>query len=268
MNYLFFLSILVLAFCQNKPLIGYIHIDNKLLAKIIGNEERPLEIQVGIKELFAIVLATTSPLRWYLFTPETYPYIICKQKIIDKNPKTDEIIQLFGCKMPYKGESFITIGLGTSNTNTKPPKKINVRINVNASLEQQGPNLTEAMPTEIPTIPPPNELRKSEPPKEKPKPNQNQNNPHRPRNNRDTNRNKEKEEEKEKENPYVAYLRNYRERMQEYFRNMMEEFGHDDYDDDYWSPNRYRSRRGNQRSYRNSRGFPYDSLYYDDDYYL
>lgn len=285
MKFLLFLSILTLTLCDDKPLIGYIQIDNKLLTNIIGNSEKPIEIQVGIKELFGIMLATTSPLRWYLYTPETYPYILCKQKIVDKNVKTDEVVQLFGCKMPYKGESFIAIGLGTSDTRVKSPRKIHVRITVNATVEMHGPNLTEPVPKDIPTIPLPKEVDKSKIPKEEPE--KNRNNQYGYPFNRDNDNKKEKEKEKERErqrekerkekekekekesNPYEDYQRNYMKRMQDYFKNMRDEFGDDDYyDDDYWSPNRYRSRPNNRSPFGNNRGFPYDSFYDDDDYYL
>eukprot|EP00826_Nyctotherus_ovalis_P022691 TRINITY_DN1753_c0_g3_i1.p1 TRINITY_DN1753_c0_g3~~TRINITY_DN1753_c0_g3_i1.p1 ORF type:complete len:303 (+),score=84.96 TRINITY_DN1753_c0_g3_i1:54-962(+) len=298
MTLLFLALLLGTLLCQDKPLLGYISIDGKLVSEIIGNAGEPIKMQVGIKELFGITLATTSPLRWYLYTPEAYPYILCKQKIIDKNEKTEEVIQIFGCKMPYKGESFITIGLGTSDSNVKTPRKIDVRINVNASLEDEGPKLTQEVPTIIPTVPPPEEVKKSRPVQETPQSNNNRNQQNQNVNRKEKEKkererkererkekekeekDKKKEKEKEKESsPYNNYQRDYIKRMQDYFKSMRDDFRDDDYfDEDYWSPSRYRSR--NNRSPfggdydrspygsnfgNNRRGFPYDSLY-DDDY--
>lgn len=255
MTLLFLALLLAAAFCDDKPLVGYISIDNKLLAEIIGNKEDGIQIEVGLKEVFALTMATTSPLRWYFYTPETYPFLRCRQKIIDKDAKTNEVIQLLGCKMPYKGKSFISLGLGTSDRRIKSPRKINVIINVTSSVEKKGPELTEEVPGTIPTVPPPEEVPKLDPPK----PKKNNRNPYNMYGNRFPynqfmNRNAENNENESNSRT------NYQQRMQEHLRNMRRELNEDNTSGrDYWNPNRMR--QGNRNS-----PFGNNRFLSDDDY--
>ena len=251
MYFLYLFLIVGVIICRDHPLIGYISVDNKLLANIIGNVEDGMAIEVGLKELFGITLSTVSPLRWYLYTPETYPYVMCKQKIIDKeaNSKTNEIIQLFGCKMPYKGRSFIYIALGTSDSRIKSPRKVDIRINVTSSLEKTAPKLEEKVPEIIPTIPLPKEVPKLPTPKPKPKPNFNNLYnmfANRFPSNRQIFPNAEENTERESNNLYMRNQMNQRQMnqrqtVQDHLRRMGNQLGNDDYRNrNYWSPDRYR----------------------------
>lgn len=234
MYFLYLSLILGVVLCDDQPVIGYVTINNKLLTEIIGNNDEPIAIEVGLRELFAIIVSTSSPLRWYLYTPEVYPYVMCRQKIIDKDAKTGEIIQLFGCKMPYKGKSFIYLGLGTSDSRRKSPRKISSLINVTSSLEKKGPTLTEEMPEEIPTIPLPNEVPKL--PESKPKRQQN----HYPNNMNPYFRNM-LPGILEREGNFPGQRGNFRQKIQDYLKDMNNQLGDDHYTNrNYWNPNRYR----------------------------
>jgi len=151
MNWLFVL--LVVAFSQTKDIVGYLSINDKLLSNILDNPVEGANIKIGINEVFAISIATSTPLRWFLYTPDEYPYVICRQNILDKNFETNEVLQLFGCKMLYQGKSYITISLGTTDVRVQPKRNIVARIEISSSLGDVGPSLTRLVPKTVPTIP-------------------------------------------------------------------------------------------------------------------
>lgn len=142
MNFSFYLFIFAAVFCQADIVIGYLSINDKLLSNIIDNEDQAANIKIGINEVFAISMATTTPLRWFLYTPDEYPYVICRQNLLDKNINTNEVLQLFGCKMLYQGSTYITLSIGTSDVRVQPKKSIVARIEITSSLDKVGPKLT------------------------------------------------------------------------------------------------------------------------------
>ena len=282
MNFLFGLLFLGAALCQAETLIGYVSINNKLLSNIVSDSSGSMSIQVGLNELFAISLATTSPLRWFLFTPNAYPYLICRQNIVDKNARTNEVLQLFGCKMLYQGNTYITLTLGTGDIKIQPSQKHKIRIEVSSSFEKVGIKLTQELPKTVPTIPPTSDNYGN---------NQNSNvntnintnnfyqnnyfpygfppygyNGNNGYNQKDYGYDYSNSNNNQKDN----YNNDYRTSLKDFFSNMMDRYDKSDYyTDDYWYPSKYRNkmRRNQRHNYDYDYGFDYDDYDDYDDYW-
>ena len=153
--HLLFLLIVQVSFCQNGILIGYISINNHLLSDIALNGQSGSSIKVGVKEIFTITLATTSPYRWLLFSPSGNPYIVCRQKIMNKAPQanTGEVLQVFTCKAKFAGSSFIDVKLGTMDYTQTVPQPMQTKIAVTVGPDKIGPTLQRMVSGTVPTIP-------------------------------------------------------------------------------------------------------------------
>jgi len=158
---LLILSLLSFALCQNDTLIGYISIDNKLLSNLTEGE---VNTTVKAGEQFNIHLATVTPYRWMLYTPNMYPYIRCKQKIIDKeissSNEAEEVLQTFQCKGMYQGFSYIKLSLKSMDLRLNVSNELEAKVWINIGTTNISNTLNQTLPDTIPTHPPVSEVPK------------------------------------------------------------------------------------------------------------
>lgn len=153
MLFLIFTLLLPLALCQNEILIGYLSTGDKLRANLTNGE---VNATVKARTQFDITVATVTPYRWIMYTPYMYPFISCKQKIIDKPSSSsgpEEILQIYQCKGNYPGTAYIKLKLKSMDSRLNLTTPLESKVWVNITYDNITDELNQTVPSTIPTHP-------------------------------------------------------------------------------------------------------------------